>query len=78
MNGNPSARGEDSAETSGLAIASLFLGIIWLFGVGSILAILLGLLGMKERAASFGGMVTIQCDPGKGTTIIACLPRRRS
>jgi hypothetical protein len=54
MNANASAGGEDSAETSGLAIASLFLGIVWLFGVGSILAILLGLLGMKEIKASEG------------------------
>lgn len=36
----------------------------------------LGLLGMKERAASFGGEVTIQGDPDKGTTVIACFPRR--
>jgi PAS domain S-box-containing protein len=38
----------------------------------------LGLLGMKERAASFGGVVTIQGDPGKGTIVTACLPRRLS
>jgi len=36
----------------------------------------LGLLGMKERAALFGGEITIQGDPDKGTTVIACLPRR--
>jgi signal transduction histidine kinase len=36
----------------------------------------LGLLGMKERATLFGGEVTIQGHPGKGTTVIACLPRR--
>jgi len=36
----------------------------------------LGLLGMKERAASFGGEVTVQGDPDKGTTVVACLPRR--
>jgi signal transduction histidine kinase len=36
----------------------------------------LGLLGMKERAALFGGDITIQGDPDKGTTVIACLPRR--
>ena len=36
----------------------------------------LGLLGMKERATLFGGEVTIQGHPDKGTTIIACLPRR--
>ena len=49
-----SAGGEEDAETSGLAIASLFLGIIWLFGLGSILAIILGYLGMKEINASEG------------------------
>jgi PAS domain S-box-containing protein len=36
----------------------------------------LGLLGMRERAASFGGEVTIRSDPDKGTTVVACLPRR--
>ena len=35
----------------------------------------LGLLGMKERAALFGGEITIQGHPGKGTTVIACLAR---
>ena len=35
----------------------------------------LGLLGMKERVALFGGEITIQSNPGKGTTITACLPR---
>jgi PAS domain S-box-containing protein len=36
----------------------------------------LGLLGMKERAAPFGGTVTIHGHPDKGTTVIAYLPRR--
>jgi PAS domain S-box-containing protein len=35
----------------------------------------LGLLGMKERATLFGGDLTIQSRPGKGTTVTACLPR---
>jgi PAS domain S-box-containing protein len=35
----------------------------------------LGLLGMKERVALFGGELTVQSNPGKGTTITACLPR---
>ncbi len=35
----------------------------------------LGLLGMKERVALFGGEITIQGNPGKGTTVTACLPR---
>lgn len=36
----------------------------------------LGLLGMQERAALFGGEITIQGDPDKDTTVTACLPRR--
>jgi hypothetical protein len=46
--------GEEAAETNGLAIASLFLGIIWLFGIGSVLAIVLGYLGLREINASNG------------------------
>jgi PAS domain S-box-containing protein len=38
----------------------------------------LGLIGMKERVALFGGEITIQGHPGKGTTVTACLPRRLS
>jgi preprotein translocase subunit Sss1 len=51
-NGAPG--GEEAAETNGLAIASLFLGIIWLFGLGSIVAIALGYAGMKQIDASAG------------------------
>jgi signal transduction histidine kinase len=36
----------------------------------------LGLLGMKERAALFGGQITIQSNSEQGTTVTACLPRR--
>jgi PAS domain S-box-containing protein len=35
----------------------------------------LGLLGMRERVALFGGEITIQGNPGEGTTVTACLPR---
>ena len=35
----------------------------------------LGLLGMRERVALFGGEITIQGNPGNGTTVTACLPR---
>ncbi|HSL04697.1 MAG TPA: PAS domain S-box protein [Nitrospiraceae bacterium] len=38
----------------------------------------LGLLGMKERVALFGGEITIQGHPEKGTTVTVCLPRRLS
>jgi PAS domain S-box-containing protein len=35
----------------------------------------LGLLGMKERAALFGGELTIQGQPGTGTTVSVWLPQ---
>jgi signal transduction histidine kinase len=35
----------------------------------------LGLIGMRERAALFGGDITIQGQPQKGTTVTAWLPR---
>jgi two-component system, NarL family, sensor histidine kinase UhpB len=34
----------------------------------------LGLLGMRERAAVFGGYVEIAGLPGKGTTVIVRMP----
>lgn len=34
----------------------------------------LGLLGMKERAEIAGGTLTIESDPGKGTTVFLSLP----
>ena len=34
----------------------------------------LGIAGMRERAASLGGKVTIVSQPGQGTTVEACLP----
>ena len=34
----------------------------------------LGLLGMHERAAQFGGTLTIESTPGSGTTVIARIP----
>jgi hypothetical protein len=45
---------EESAETNGLAIASLFLSIVWLFGVGSIAGIVLGYMGMGQIRDSGG------------------------
>ncbi len=49
-----SGPGEEGAPTNNLAIASLFLGIIWLFGIGSVLAIVLGYMGMREIRSSDG------------------------
>jgi hypothetical protein len=40
--------------TNGLAIASLVLGIIWIFGLGSILAVIFGFVGRKQIRQSGG------------------------
>ena len=34
----------------------------------------LGLLGMRERVALVGGTLTVESDPGRGTTVIARVP----
>jgi hypothetical protein len=52
--GDGAPGGEEAGETNGFAIASLFLGIIWLFGLGSVAAIALGYAGMKQIEASGG------------------------
>ncbi len=35
----------------------------------------LGLIGMRERARSWGGNVTFEGAPGQGTTVTVCMPR---
>ena len=40
--------------TNGLAIASLVLGIVWVFGLGSILAVIFGFVGRKQIRQSRG------------------------
>jgi hypothetical protein len=44
--------GAGSEETSGLAIASVILGIVWIFGLGSLVAIALGWRALREIDAS--------------------------
>jgi hypothetical protein len=39
---------QPARSTSGMAIASLVLGILWLYGVGSVLAIIFGAVGLKQ------------------------------
>lgn len=39
---------DSGPETNGLALTSLFLGIFWLFGLGSIAAIYLGARALRE------------------------------
>jgi uncharacterized protein DUF4190 len=48
-------------RTNGLAIASMVLGILWLYWVGSILALVFGYVArrqIRERGESGGGMAT--------------------
>jgi hypothetical protein len=50
-----------TSGTNGLAIASLVLGILWLWGVGSILAVVFGHVGKKqirERGQGGNGLAT--------------------
>jgi Domain of unknown function (DUF4190) len=39
---------------NGLSIASLVLGIVWVFGIGSILAVIFGFIGRKQIRGSGG------------------------
>ncbi len=45
------------AKTSGMAIASLVLGLVWVWGIGSILAIIFGAIA-KNQIRDGQGMVT--------------------
>lgn len=56
-----SQRALPEAGTNGLAIASLVLGIVWLYWIGSVLAIVLGLIAERqcdERGQAGKGMAT--------------------
>lgn len=46
----------DDPETSGLAIASLFLSIVWLFGLGSIAGMYLGARSLREIREADGAL----------------------
>lgn len=41
-------------STNGLAVASLVLGIVWIWGVGSILALIFGLVARSQISRSAG------------------------
>jgi hypothetical protein len=43
-----------SAGTNGLAVASLVLGILWVWGLGAILALIFGIVGRRQIANSNG------------------------
>ncbi len=42
-------------KTNGMATASLVFGILWMYGIGSILALVFGYLGKAQIARSGGG-----------------------
>ena len=44
----------NAPSTNGLAIASLAVGILWIFGIGSILAVVFGFIARQQIAASNG------------------------
>ena len=44
----------EQQSTSGFAIASLVSGILWIFGIGSILAVVFGFIARQQIAASNG------------------------
>ena len=55
--------GLPSAKYSGLAIASLVLSIVWLGGIGAILAVIFAIIALRQIAASHGRL------RGKGLSI---------
>jgi hypothetical protein len=46
--------GDDEADTNGMALASLFLGVVWLFGLGSLAALVMGRIALRQIAESGG------------------------
>lgn len=50
----PSESSEVGADTNDLAIASLFLSIVWLFGIGSVLGMVLARRSLREIRDSGG------------------------
>jgi hypothetical protein len=55
----PYAAPAPQTSTNGFAIASMVLGIVWLFGLGSILAVIFGHIARRQirtRGESGGGM----------------------
>jgi Domain of unknown function (DUF4190) len=66
-----------SARTNGMAVASMVLGILWLWWLGSILALVFGYVAKRqisERGEGGGGMATAEIVLGWiGVGILAVL-----
>jgi hypothetical protein len=60
---HPATIVQPGAKSNGMAIASLVLGILWLYWVGSILALIFGYVG-KNQIDESGGVQT-----GRGLAI---------
>ncbi|MCA1823324.1 MAG: DUF4190 domain-containing protein [Mycobacteriales bacterium] len=59
--GFPPAHYQASSRTNGLAIASMVLGILWIWWIGSVLALVFGYIAKRqiaERREAGGGMAT--------------------
>lgn len=57
----PPQYGPPRGPTNGMAIASLVLGILWIYGLGAILALVFGYMAKKqirERGESGSGLAT--------------------
>ena len=52
--GRPAAGGGATKSTNGLAIASMVLGILWVYWIGSILALIFGYVAKGQIAAAGG------------------------
>ncbi len=52
-----------AAKTNGMAVASLVLGIVWVFGITSILALIFGILSKRQIETSNGAQT------GRGLSI---------
>jgi hypothetical protein len=66
--GAPYLGSAPASTTSGLAIASLVLGILWVFGVGSLVALILGLVA-RARIRNSGGTIGGQGLATAGTAL---------
>lgn len=64
-------------RTNGLAIASMVLGIVWIYWIGSILALVFGYVAKKqirERGEGGGGMATAGIVLGWVGVGVLCIP----
>ena len=54
---HPAEQGQGATRNSGLAIASLVLGLLWLCGIGSLLAVIFGSVALNQISKSRGRLL---------------------